>query len=373
MVKTKVFAAYLPQYHEIEENNIFWGKGYTDWVGVKKAEPQFDGHIQPNIPLHDNYYDLSNVDTIRWQAKLAKEYKIDGFEIYHYWFKDSHKVLEKPAELLLDNQDIDIEFFFNWDNTSWVRSWSNISGNDWSPLFDNEGANENGKDVLLEHNYGNEDDWKKHFDYLLQFFKDKRYYKISGRPVFLFMSVANAPLLKRMIQCWDEWSREEGFAGICAITCKSAFINKNVTEKTFIYQPLGIEAKNKIIKNTINSILKKQIFKKKLSVKKYEYQWIKILIQSYLAINKDVYVSGVVKLDDTPRRGNMACIWKNPSPKSFEIFFDYLYKLCCKKNKEFMLLTAWNEWGEGAYLEPDTITQYGYLEKVRDVISKNNM
>ena len=94
MLRTKVFAAYLPQYHITEDNNKFWGDGFTDWVGVKKAIPQFPGHNQPRVPLNHNYYDLLDVEVIRWQAKLAREYGISGFNIYHYWFKDGKQELE---------------------------------------------------------------------------------------------------------------------------------------------------------------------------------------------------------------------------------------------------------------------------------------
>ena len=132
-MKPEIFAAYLPQYHETEENNMFWGKGFTDWVGVKAAKPQFDGHIQPRVPLNNNYYDLSDYKVIHAQAQLAKKYGIDGFNIYHYWFDKSHPVLFKPAQNILEHKDIDIKFFFTWDNHSWIRSWSNIRGNAWAP------------------------------------------------------------------------------------------------------------------------------------------------------------------------------------------------------------------------------------------------
>ena len=175
MKKTKIFAAYLPQYHETEDNNKFWGDGYTDWVGVRNAKPQYEGHKQPKKPLHDNYYNLLDVDVIRKQAKLAKENGIYGFNIYHYWFKDGKQELEKPAELLLENKDIDISFFFTWDNASWKRTWDNIPGNDWAPAFDiNDGENRS-RGVLVEFSYGDKNKWKEHFDYLLNFFRDNRY------------------------------------------------------------------------------------------------------------------------------------------------------------------------------------------------------
>ena len=161
MVKTKIIAAYLPQFHETKENNEFWGEGFTDWVGVKKAKPQFRGHIQPKVPLDNKYYDLLDVNTIKWQTTLANKYGVDGFNIYHYWFKNGKKMLNKPAELILENKDINIKFFFSWDNCSWVRSWSSIQGNNWTP------ENNNGKkQCLLELDYGDEKQWEKHFNYL---------------------------------------------------------------------------------------------------------------------------------------------------------------------------------------------------------------
>ena len=92
-MKTKIFAAYLPQFHQTKENDMFWGEGFTDWVNVKNAKPQYQGHIQPKVPQNKNYYDLTNVDVIRWQAELAAKYGVNGFNIYHYWFKDSRNII----------------------------------------------------------------------------------------------------------------------------------------------------------------------------------------------------------------------------------------------------------------------------------------
>ena len=95
MNKPKIIALYLPQFHCIPENDLFWGKGFTDWVSVKKAKPLFEGHNQPVVPLNKNYYDLSVKESVEWQAKLAKEYGIYGFGIYHYWFNNDKNLLTK--------------------------------------------------------------------------------------------------------------------------------------------------------------------------------------------------------------------------------------------------------------------------------------
>ena len=109
-MKTKIIAMYLPQFHSIPENDLWWGEGYTDWVAVKKSMPLFSAHQQPRIPLDENYYSLTDIETLKWQAQLAKEYGIDGFGIYHYWFSDNLKLLEKPAELILSHPEVKIDF-----------------------------------------------------------------------------------------------------------------------------------------------------------------------------------------------------------------------------------------------------------------------
>ncbi|MGO5292977.1 glycoside hydrolase family 99-like domain-containing protein [Porcincola sp. LCP21S3_C12] len=131
----KTIAFYLPQFHETPENNKWWGKGFTEWTNMKKAKPLFEGHYQPRVPLNKNYYDLSNPNTIRWQAELAKENGIYGFCLYHYWF-NGKLLLQKPVELLRDNKDIDIHYCLCWANENWTNGWVSDKAN-----------------ILIEHNF----------------------------------------------------------------------------------------------------------------------------------------------------------------------------------------------------------------------------
>lgn len=124
---TKIIAMYLPQYHETEDNNKWWGKGFTDWISVKNSEKLFVGHRQPREPLGDRYYDLSDVDNIRWQVDLAKKYGVYGFGIYHYWFSSQKQTLTKPAELLLENKDINMPFFWHGITIRGCELGANIS------------------------------------------------------------------------------------------------------------------------------------------------------------------------------------------------------------------------------------------------------
>ena len=114
----KIIPVYLPQYHTIPENDKWWGKGFTEWTNLKAAKPLFEGHYQPRVPLNNNYYDLSDVETLKWQCRIAREHGIYGFAMYHYWF-NGHLLLEKPMEMILDHPEIEINYCISWANNDW--------------------------------------------------------------------------------------------------------------------------------------------------------------------------------------------------------------------------------------------------------------
>ena len=366
MKKTKIFAAYLPQFHETEDNNKFWGIGYTDWVGVKNAKPQYDGHIQPNVPLNNIYYDLASVETIRWQAKIARKYGVDGFNIYHYWFKNGKQELEKPAELLLENKSIDIGFFFSWDNCSWKRTWSNVPGNDWGTMNSKE-DNDVEKGLLVELDYGDKEQWRVHFEYLLPYFRDKRYLKIDNKPVFAFMTAIDYHLLNEMIDFWRKLALNEGFDGLYILSQKNYLFNKVNADSNFLYQPIFASwGFKKLIESKVKEKFKIDISNKKGPVKYlYDYDKVWNNILNSIKIYKDIVPGCFVRYDDTPRRGKNAGVIKGATPVKFRNYFKEFYSACCKSGKELLLITAWNEWGEGAYLEPDTVNEYEYLESLK--------
>lgn len=370
MRATKIFAAYLPQYHETEENNKFWGKGFTDWITVKNAEPLFAGHNQPRKPLHEDYYDLTNPQTIKKQAQIAKKYGIAGFNIYHYWFKDGHVVLHKPAELLLENKDINIEYFFSWDNSSWKRSWSNVQGNDWTPKFDRKDKEESS--VLLELDYGDQKEWKRHFDYLLQFFKDSRYLKINNAPVFMFFTNIGVEVIKEMGKCWKKWAKENGFNGLYLVTQRGPFVKQKIFDAEFYYQPnYSAWGKQCAVQKRIEKILPICARKREGPfIYNYESIWKKICREAKRNIGKNYIIGSFVGYDDTPRRGCQGTVVVKSSAGLLKKYFGKLYKLCCENNCDILLLTAWNEWGEGAYLEPDTENGYGYLNVIKEIVGE---
>lgn len=356
--RTKIYSMYLPQFHVIEENSKFWGEGFTDWVTVKKAEPLFEGHAQPKVPLNDNYYDLSEKRCLEEQVQIAKRYGVDGWGIYHYWFNNEQCLLTKPVELLLGDKTLNIPFFFAWDNASWKRTWSKLAGNDWSPIQDSENVQKReGPEILIEYKIGAEKDWEKHFNYLLPFFKDSRYIKHDKRPLFLIYNYSEK--ISQMVEYWEKLAKQNGFDGMEIIYSYNPFHGIPANVKKFTYEPLYSGWGS--FSDRVLRLLGKKTEQK--YVKKYDYDkvWKSIIKNAKYCHDKNRYYGAFVNYDDTPRRGKKGKVVLGGTPKKFEKYLNELIKVCEKQRKEYIFLTAWNEWGEGAVLEADKDNEYAYL------------
>lgn len=359
MKRLKAMAMYLPQFHRIPENDEWWGDGYTDWVAVKTAGALFEGHNQPRIPLGNNYYDLSDTNVIRRQAEMARRFGIDGFCIYHYYFKDGKKVLEKPAEALLRSTDIDIDYCFCWANETWARSWKKMHHvNAWAEKFEGNVTSDN--DILLQQDYGTREDWKKHFEYLLPFFKDSRYLKKDNKPVFVVYLPDDIPMFNEMISLFDRLCKDAGFSGIYTIGSNVFNVIPGMDAAMFIH-----------IRNDVLGMPSDYVIHNGVRTRNYEDVWKRML--SLPCVDRiQTYFGGFVDRDDTPRKGARGYCLLESSPEKFE---ESIYKLAIKNihyGNEFLFIDAWNEWGEGCYLEPDVKNGYGYLEAVNRVISRVN-
>lgn len=375
-MSTKIIAMYFPQFHTIKENDNWWGKGFTDWDNVKSGSPQYHGHNQPRIPLNNKYYDQSNIETIEWQVNLAKKYGVYGFCHYHYWF-DGKQLLEKPSNLWLENKKIDFPFCLSWANETWSRRW-------------------NGKEyeVLLQQTHpANEASWQKHFDYLIKFWKDPRAITAEGKPVFIIYKPENIMAIGEMIRFWQKLAIKNGLSGIYIIYQQS---NNLVNEKhlqyfdaVFQFQPM--QAVNSR-KNTIKSLLKTHVLqflqllpekyygilfgfklnlRGKVAINNYDKTW-ETILQINKSYNKTTYPGGFVDWDNTARYKSRATVFKGASPERFEFWFTKLIQTMQDRKlpENFIFLNAWNEWSEGAYLEPDTKYAYEYLEVIQRLINR---
>lgn len=371
---TKVITMYLPQFHETEENNQWWGKGFTDWVSVKSSTPLYENHRQPRRPLNNNYYDLSDIKNIEWQVKLAKKYGVYGFCIYHYWFSTQQTLLTKPAELLLENKEINMPFFLAWDNNSWVRTWSKYKHNTnaWSPKADADLEGERERDgVLAKLDYGTEKDWKNHFEYLNKFFMDERYIKIDNKPLFIIWNYTNKDILKKMCDYWRLITKDYGYDGIYLMNRFNTYDFLDGFDSLFTYEPMFSAWQNKnLIIRVFNKIKDQFGLDKGLTVYDYDKVWKSIIKRAKKCNRENVMYGGFVSYDDTPRRGIKGKVVRGETPEKFEKYLKELLLISNRQNKKYVFLTAWNEWGEGAYLEPDCDNKFAFLEALLRAITQ---
>lgn len=357
MKQIKVIAFYLPQFHAIPENDKWWGKGFTEWTNVKKARPLWNGHYQPKVPLNNNYYSLTDISTMEKQSKMAKKYGIYGFCYYHYWFGNGKKLLEKPVEKMLENKNVDMPFCFSWANENWSRNW--------------DGGN---KEIMVEQDYGGKESWENHLQYLLPFFKDRRYIKINGNPVFIIYKPELISNFEEMVKYWKERIVEYGFSSIIVMSqypnvFKKENENINLDYKIKfepMYSNCHYQDKN-IFQRKITAIKLGVRRKNGLTVRNYDKQWDYIL-------NKEVRGGNIIPgafVDwDNTARNIKGTAFVGASPKKFKGYFSELVSQVNNGEypTEYIFINAWNEWGEGCYLEPDEKNEYGYLEAIKEVL-----
>lgn len=364
----KVMAMYLPQYHEVKENNEWWGKGYTEWNAVRNAKSLFKGHIQPRAPYNANYYDLADPEakTWAWQASLAKKYGVYGFCIYHYWFKDGRQLLEKPMEILLKHPEIDLHYSICWANETWRSSWYDQTYK-----------------VLLEQSYGDENEWIKHFNYLLQFFKDQRYIKINNKPIINIYRTFEIDNFSEMKKCWEKLAKENGFDGLFYVsgTGMHGMDNREgLFDAYYDFEPgfslvhnlshikrAAYKAKG-VGNHVLNKILGTKKLERKINIKWLNSATIHFLDSNQKGEKKTVFPGVCPMWDNTPRRGYLGFVTTGATP---QVFNQQLHKLSAYTKEpplDFVYINAWNEWGEGTYLEPDEYYNFGYLEAIKEVI-----
>lgn len=361
MALPKIIVRYLPQFHRTKENDMWWGNGFTEWTAVKNAKRLFQGHRQPRVPYDGFYYNLLQKNTLQWQANLAHQYCIDGFAFYHYWFKDSRKVLERPAENLLHWKDIDMPFCFSWANETWARTWSNLmQKNTWADVY--EGGDfqekEDSSGILLEQAYGEEKEWQEHIMYLLPFFLDKRYIKQGNSPVFMIYKPEDIDCLPDMLACWNKILHENGLDDVYII---------GETKTGDLPLMPSLDAQVVRFPDYAMQQMKAEIDSSGVKMYDYNSYWEKLFAVDWAHIESKTYICAATDYDSTPRRGPAGLVLENVTVDCFKNNFIRLMKLCSSLNHEYVFLNAWNEWGEGMYLEPDKENGSEFLKAIHDV------
>ena len=369
----KIIAFYLPQFHEIPENNEWWGQGFTEWTNVKKAKPLFEGHNQPRVPLRDRYYNLLDDGVQQWQVDLANAYGVYGFCFYHYWF-DGKMLLEKPVDRFLENKSLNTHYCLCWANEHWTNAWSGREAK-----------------VLIEQRYGGPREWLEHFRYFLPHFQDERYIKEHNKPLLVIYRPELIGCLNEMLEFWDAQAKEHGFDGMDFAYQHAGFtVAANRDESHFTYaleyhpnciqvfrdmrRHPGLKRIKKTMltfaENTLGINLREKL-KNRSKLAHYDYDdlWQEIL---KLEPRHEKCVPGAfVDWDNTPRRGTRGFVVDGATPEKFEKYLTAQIRHARQDyHKDMIFVFSWNEWAEGGYLEPDTRNGYGYLEAVRRALEQ---
>jgi len=360
MENLKVIAYYLPQFHTIPENDEWWGKGFTEWVNVKKAKPLFKGHKQPNIPAEElGYYNLLDNKVRRKQTDLAKEAGIDGFCYWHYWFGNGKQLLEKPFQMMLADKTNKHGFCLGWANETWKRKqWRKDGFGDVN---------------LAEQVYPGKEDDEAHFYAYLEAFKDERYMKQDGKPIFLIYRPMQHPYLSDFIKHWNNLAKINGFPnGFCFIADLSTYYHKS---DILHFHNVGFDYVTRTKLNMGHApFFKKCVYTIKnillnRPIRVLDY---KNLI-SWGYTKKDnklgILPSIIPNWDHSPRSGKKCTICHNSTPELFEKYVKKAININNAGEKlPILFIKSWNEWGEGNYMEPDEVHGRGYIEALRNAL-----
>lgn len=366
-MKSKVLAIYLPQFHSIPENDEWWGKGFTEWTNVRRGRAFYPGHYQPREPLNDDYYNLADLRVLEKHTRMARKAGISGFCFYHYYF-EGKTLLEKPIEEYRDNSREDFPYCLIWANQSWARTWYRA---------------EAGSKTLLKQSYGYREAWEKHFFYLLKFFQDKRYIKINNKPVYIIYLPQDIHFRKRMFEVWEKLAIESGFSGIYLIAMNTYYGKDNgfPYDAYMEFEPMCTLRNDNSWRKVLQTWKEGRLADRRLTGKSlrnwayaqnafsYSYLCRRIMDKGKKADQK-TYLGFFAGWDNTARKDEAGLIVGGSSPKKFRKYMEYLLKLSEKQGKEFIFLNAWNEWSEGAYIEPDKKYGYAYLKMLKKTVQQ---
>ena len=359
MKKFRPLAFYLPQFHPIPENDAWWGKGFTEWRNVVKAQPKYEGHYQPHLPADLGYYDLRLIDTMEEQAALAKEHGLYGFVYYHYWF-NGKQVLDFPVKNMIEQKKPDFPFMLCWANENWSRNWDGG--------FDK---------LLLKQDYSMEDD-RMHMEYLCnKIFSDSRYIKIDNKPVFAIYRTELFPDAAATAALWNEVCRQFGFDGIYLLKVESVVDRMPPGEIGFDasveFQPDWADIPDRVGVDFIEKLLHKSGLKKsaKYSNRIFEYSGLVEKGIHKKAVGFKRFPGITPMWDNSARRKTNAVIFKGASPELYGKWLKHIVKSFkpYSANENFIFINAWNEWAEGNHLEPCQQWGMQYLEITRKILA----
>ncbi|MBK5274148.1 MAG: glycoside hydrolase family 99-like domain-containing protein [Desulfuromonadales bacterium] len=353
-VKPRLIAFHLPQFHPIPENDAWWGQGFTEWRTVAAAKPLFKGHSQPNVPADLGFYDLRLPEARNAQALLAKQYGIEGFCYWHYWF-NGKLLLETPVQEIISSGEPDMPFCLAWANEPWSRRWHGRP-----------------EDILQDQTYGGVEDDRRHFEWLLPALADPRAIRIDGKPVFLVYKAKSLPDCRRTTDLWRELAVKNGLPGLYLLSIETDGTfgwdpRQGGFDAAVEYQPYWLRLNEYLKKNWL-LVARNYVQYRGLWVLDYGKLWPHLLSPE---VGYPLYRGVCPRWDNTPRKGPKGIVFSNSTSEEYGKWLSHTIQLMQNRPEEhrIVFINAWNEWGEGNYLEPDLKYGHAYLEATRAALT----
>ncbi len=362
---TRLIAFYLPQFHTIPLNDHFHGNGFTEWINVTKIKPQYTGHYQPHLPIDVGFYDLSHTGVMKRQIELARQYGIHGFCSYYYWFS-GEKLLEKPFENYLADKSLDFPFCFCWVLENWTRRW--------------DGGN---REMMKEMNFSVEDA-TPFFNDILPFLKDSRWIKVGEKNLLLFYKLHIFPQqdVLAFTRRLREQAQEAGLPDFYLIACRTddmftnGLHNSNPQDWGFDawadFPPHNLRSDScprppaKMLTGYVNPELRAQVHDMAAYITQEQYR--------NNTCPYPLYQTVFPSWDNSSRCAKIGCnIFDGVTPDLYKKWLSYCIDWTREhhaRDEQIVFINAWNEWAEGAHLEPDRKHGYRYLEATLDALEE---
>ena len=356
--KIQAIAFYLPQYHPTPENDKWWGKGFTEWTNVALAKPLVPGHYQPHLPADLGFYDLRLPEVRQAQAELAQRFSISGFCYYHYWF-NGKRLLERPFNEVLASGKPDFPFCLCWANEEWTRAWDGRTNK-----------------TLMGQAYSKQDDIN-HIHWLINAFRDKRYIRVDGTPLFLVYRASQLPDSVETTSIWREKAMKAGIGDIFLVRVESMTVECNIDpvktgfDAALEFQPRWRTLGKPLHRSFLWRILSKIGVGQPYMINRfYDYGSIAKRMLNEEKPNYKRFSCVCPQWDNSARRKEDAVILHNSTPELYGRWLESTVKKSLKANNQILFINAWNEWAEGNHLEPCQKWGLGYLESTRNALRK---
>ena len=352
--KARAIAFYLPQFHPIPENDEWWGSGFTEWTNTAKARPLFRGHKQPHIPADLGFYDLRLAESRQAQADLAERYGVEAFCYWHYWFA-GRRILERPFNEVLASGAPNHKFCLGWANQTWSGIWHGAANK-----------------ILVEQTYPGPEDDAAHFAHILPAFRDPRYFRVNGKPLFYIFRPEQLPDAQAFADRWQKMAHEAGLGGLHLVAEISDLLGYG--PKAGLPETYGFDAGVYIrlpAQNTPSDVLTMRARRKLLRWPESYFYAQKPIPRPTAFQAKNIYPCVYPNWDNTPRSSRRGLVLRNAHPAAFrphvKAAIDTLQDSA--PEERLLFIKSWNEWAEGNYLEPDLEHGHGFLQVLKEELN----